>query len=134
MANWKDVKLRSAREIRKAYMQLMDLRYYILKYRNRDGIIANEGQEQWDKTLEVLDRIEHKHDREYLQILVKSPEALEEITLRLETMMWMMGGNLELEFNPPGEASSDGPWMPRASYSFINPTGILSRFQSAKTD
>ena len=109
-------------------MQLMDMRYYILAYRNQESTIADKGQEEWEKTAETLAKIEEKHDKDYLQLLVKSPQALEEITLRLETMIWMMGGNLELELNPPGEASSEGPWIPKVSYAFLNTTGILSRF------
>ncbi len=128
MAKWEDVKLRSVKEIRKAYMQLMDMRYYILAYRNQESTIADKGEEEWNKTLKTLEKIEEKYDRDYLQLLVKSPQALEEITLRLETMIWMMGGNLELELNPPGEASSQGPWIPKVSYGFLNTTGILSRF------
>ena len=64
--------------------------------------------------------------------MVKSPQALEELTLRLETMIWMMGGNLQLELNPPGEASSQGPWIPKTSYGVFNPTGILSRFLATR--
>ena len=59
-------------------------------------------------------------------------QALEEVTLRLETMIWMMGGNLQLELNPPGQASAKGPWIPKVSYGVFNPTGILSRFLPAR--
>ena len=128
MAAWEEVRLRSRKEVRKVYMQLMDMRYYILAYRNQESTIADKGQEEWEKTAKTLEKIEEKHDKDYLQLLVKSPQALEEITLRLETMIWMMGGNLELELNPPGEASSEGPWIPKVSYAFLNTTGILSRF------
>jgi hypothetical protein len=128
MVDWDDVKLRSYKEIRKVYMQLMDMRYYILTYRNKESTIAERGQEEWEKTEQTLQKIEQKHDRDYLQLLIKSPQALEEVTLRLETMIWMMGGNLQLELNPPGEASAEGPWIPKASYGVFNPTGILSRF------
>jgi len=128
MARWEDVKLRSFKEVRKVYIELMDMRYYILAYRNQESTIADKGQEEWEKTEKTLRKIEEKHDRDYLQILARSPQALEEITLRLETMMWMMGGNLELELNPPGEASSEGPWIPKVSYGFLNTTGILARF------
>ena len=128
MARWEDVKLRSFKEVRKVYIELMDMRYYILAYRNQESTIADKGQEEWEKTEKTLSKIEEKHDRDYLQILARSPQALEEITLRLETMMWMMGGNLELELNPPGEASSEGPWIPKVSYGFLNTTGILARF------
>jgi hypothetical protein len=128
MAPWKDVKLRSFKEVRKAYMQLMDMRYYILAYRNKEVTIEDKGEEEWEKTLKTLENIEEKFDRDYLQLLVKSPDALEEITLRLETMIWMMGGNLQLELNPPGDASSDGPWIPKVSYGYLNTTGILARF------
>ena len=132
MVDWDDVKLRSHREIRKVYMQLMDMRYYILAYRNRESTIAERGQEEWEKTEQTLQKIEQKHDRDYLQLLVKSPQALEEVTLRLETMIWMMGGNLQLELNPPGQASAKGPWIPKVSYGVFNPTGILSRFLPAR--
>ena len=128
MFDWDDVKLRSHKEIRKVYMQLMDMRYYILAHRNKESTIAERGQEEWEKTEQTLQRIEQKHDRDYLQLMVKSPQALEEVTLRLETMIWMMGGNLQLELNPPGAASSKGPWIPKASYGVFNPTGVLSRF------
>ncbi|OHB80609.1 MAG: hypothetical protein A2V98_01010 [Planctomycetes bacterium RBG_16_64_12] len=128
MARWEDVKLRSFKEVRKVYIELMDMRYYILAYRNQESTIADKGQEEWEKTEKTLSKIEEKHDRDYLQLLARSPQALEEITLRLETMMWMMGGNLELELNPPGEASSEGPWIPKVSYGFLNTTGILARF------
>ncbi len=128
MATWEEAKLRSRKEVRKVYMQLMDMRYYILAYRNQESTIADKGQEEWEKTATTLEKIEEKHDKDYLQLLVRSPQALEEITLRLETMIWMMGGNLELELNPPGEASSQGPWIPKVSYGFLNTTGILSRF------
>ncbi|MFH1268288.1 MAG: hypothetical protein ABIK89_21415 [Planctomycetota bacterium] len=128
MSNWEEVRLRSVKEIRRVYMQLMDMRYYILAYRNQESTIADKGQEEWEKTEKTLQAIEEKHDRDYLQLMVKTPEALEEITLRLETMIWMMGGNLELELNPPGEASSEGPWIPKVSYGYLNTTGILSRF------
>lgn len=130
MVNWDDVKLRSFKEVRRVYIQLMDMRYYILAYRNRESTIADRGQEEWEKIEGTLKRIEAKHDRNYLQLLVKSPQALEELTLRLETMIWMMGGNLQLELNPPGEASSEGPWIPKTSYGVFNPTGILSRFSA----
>lgn len=109
-------------------MQLMDMRYYILAYRNKESTLADKGQEEWEKTEKTLAKIEEKHDRDYLQLLVRSPQALEEITLRLETMMWMMGGNLQLELNPPGAASTEGPWIPKVSYGYLNATGILSRF------
>jgi len=132
MVNWDDVKLRSFKEVRRVYIQLMDMRYYILAYRNRDSTIADRGQEEWEKIEGTLERIEAKHDRDYLQLLVKSPQALEELTLRLETMIWMMGGNLQLELNPPGEASSEGPWIPKTSYGVFNPTGILSRFSATQ--
>jgi hypothetical protein len=132
MVEWKDVRLRSVKEVRKAYMELMDMRHYILAYRNKENTIEEKGQEEWDKVLEVLEKIEKKYDKKYLQILVRSPQALEEITLRLETMMWMIGGNLELELNPPGDASSDGPWIPKQSYGYLNTTGILSRFLPAR--
>jgi len=128
MATWEEAKLRSRKEVRKVYMQLMDMRYYILAYRNQESTIADKGQEEWERTATTLGKIEEKHDKDYLQLLVRSPQALEEITLRLETMIWMMGGNLELELNPPGEASSEGPWIPKVSYGFLNTTGILSRF------
>jgi hypothetical protein len=128
MVKWEDVRLRSCREIRKVYMQLMDMRYYILAYRNQETTIADRGQEEWEKTEATLKKIEGKYDRNYLQLLVKSPQALEELTLRLEVMTWMMGGNLQLELNPPGAASSEGPWIPKSSYGVFNPTGILSRF------
>ena len=132
MVNWDDVKLRSFKEVRRVYIQLMDMRYYILAYRNQESTIADRGQEEWEKIEGTLKRIEQKHDRDYLQLLVKSPQALEELTLRLETMIWMMGGNLQLELNPPGEASSGGPWIPKTSYGVFNPTGILSRFVSTR--
>ncbi len=132
MVDWDDVRLRSHREIRRVYMQLMDMRYYVLAYRNKDSTIADRGQETWDTIEQTLQQIEQKHDRDYLQLLVKSPQALEELTLRLETMIWMMGGNLQLELNPPGEASSEGPWIPKTSYGVFNPTGILSRFLSTR--
>jgi hypothetical protein len=132
MTDWDDVKLRSYKELRRVYMQLMDMRYYILAYRNKESTIADRGQEEWDKTEQTLKKIESKYGRDYLQLLVKSPQALEELTLRLETMIWMMGGNLQLELNPPGEASSQGPWIPKASYGVFNPTGILSRFLSTR--
>ncbi|MHC4406502.1 MAG: hypothetical protein ACYTG0_43310 [Planctomycetota bacterium] len=128
MVHWKDVRLRSFKEVRRAYMQLMDMRYYILAYRNKESTIEEKGQEEWDEILEKLAKTEGKYDKSYLQLLVKSPDALEEITLRLETMIWMMGGNLELELNPPGESSSEGPWFPKSSYSYLDTTGILSRF------
>jgi len=132
MVRWEDVKLRSVKEIRKVYMQLMDMRYYILAYRNKESTIADKGQEEWEKTEQTLARIERKYHRDYLQLLVRSPEALEELTLRLETMIWMMGGNLQLELNPPGEASSEGPWIPKVSYGVLNTTGILSRFLTTR--
>jgi len=132
MVDWDDVKLRSYKEVRRVYMQLMDMRYYILAYRNRESTIADRGQEEWEKIERTLERIEAKHDRDYLQLLVKSPQALEELTLRLETMIWMMGGNLQLELNPPGEASTEGPWIPKTSYGVFNPTGILSRFSATQ--
>lgn len=128
MVRWEDVRLRSCKEIRKVYIQLMDMRYYILAYRNKESTIADKGQEEWEKTEKTLEKIEEKHDRDYLQLLVRSPQALEEITLRLETMMWMMGGNLQLELNPPGVASSEGPWISKVSYGYLDTTGILSRF------
>lgn len=128
MVKWKDVKLRSVKEIRRAYMQLMDMRHYILAYRNQESTVEEKGQEEWENILKTLEKVEKKYDKDYLQLLVQSPQALEEITLRLETMMWMMGGNLELELNPPGEASSEGPWIPKVSYGYLNTTGILSRF------
>ncbi|MFH1923431.1 MAG: hypothetical protein ABIP48_26520, partial [Planctomycetota bacterium] len=85
MSNWEEVRLRSVKEIRRVYMQLMDMRYYILAYRNQESTIADKGQEEWEKTEKTLQAIEQKHDRDYLQLMVKTPEALEEITLRLET-------------------------------------------------
>ena len=132
MVDWEDVRLRSFKEVRRVYMQLMDMRYYILAYRNKESTIADRGQDEWEKSEQTLNRIEQKHDRDYLQLLVKSPQALEELTLRLETMIWMMGGNLQLELNPPGEASSQGPWIPKTSYGVFNPTGILSRFLATR--
>ena len=132
MVNWDDVKLRSFKEVRRVYIQLMDMRYYILAYRNQESTLADRGQEEWEKIEKTLKRIEEKHDRDYLQLMVKSPQALEELTLRLETMIWMMGGNLQLELNPPGEASSEGPWIPKTSYGVFNPTGILSRFSATR--
>jgi hypothetical protein len=128
MVKWKDVKLRSVKEIRIQYVRLMDLRYYILTYRNKDDTIETKGQEEWEEALKTLEKLEKKYGKEYLQLLVRRPDALEEITLRLETMIWMMGGNLELELNPPGEASSEGPWIPKVSHRFLNTGGILSRF------
>jgi len=76
MVNWDDVKLRSFKEVRRVYIQLMDMRYYILAYRNRDSTIADRGQEEWEKIEGTLERIEAKHDRDYLQLLVKSPHAV----------------------------------------------------------
>ena len=87
MANWEDVKLRSFKEVLRVYMQLMDMRYYVLAYRNKESTIADRGQEEWDKTEQTLNRVEEKHGQDYLQLLVKSPQALEELTLRLETMI-----------------------------------------------